>query len=158
MIKKKFFTSDTFVYFVSLTFILVCFSVCVLCYQPPFFLQEQKEMARIGDIEIGSDSITAIQSIKKRAEYVVKNGDSIIIDYGDSIGYTYVPCGEKYYVKLDSGYVSEIYFQSDVLNEKDVKILRKNVKYKKHHLIYHRGERFTITFDGVNTYRVFKNK
>lgn len=118
-----------------------------------------KEVACIGGITIGMDSLQAINLIKDRM-LSVSDGDLgvEIKTEGDSNGYTYPKFNEQYYIALDSGKVTRVFFYSDSLTDKEVKVIEKSNRYSRHKAIYHKGETWTAFQDGKGTYIIYKNK
>lgn len=118
-----------------------------------------KEIACIGGITIGMDSLQAVNLIKERM-LSVSDGDlnAEIKTDGDSTGYTYSKFNEEYYITLDSGKVSRVFFHSDSLTDKEVKVIEKCNRYSRHKVIYHKGETWTAFQDGEGTYIIYKNE
>lgn len=118
-----------------------------------------KECAYIGRITIGADSLKAINLIKDRMLHSSK-GDitPTIVTNGDSTGYHYPKYNESYYIAIDSGKVSRIYFHSDSLSDKEIKIIAKGNRFCKHKLISYNGKTWTAYQDGKGTYIIYKNK
>lgn len=119
-----------------------------------------KEYAHIGGITIGMDSTQAVNLIKDRLSSITINQDtkSELQSNGDSTGYTCTKFNEKYYITLDSGKVTRVFFHSDSLTDSEVKVIEKNNRYCRHKVIYHKGETWTAFQDGNGTYIIYKNK
>lgn len=118
-----------------------------------------KECAYIGGITIGTDSLKAVNLIKDRMLYSSK-GDMTpkIVTNGDSTGYHYPKYNESYYITIDSGKVSRIYFHSDSLSDKEINVIAKGNRFCKHKLISYNGNTWTAYQDGKGTYIIYKNK
>lgn len=119
-----------------------------------------KEYAHIGGITIGMDSIQAINLIKDRLSSITFNQTvkTELQSQGDSTGYTYRKFNEKYYITLDSGKVARVFFHSDSLTDKEVKVIEKSNRLSRHKLIIHKGETWTSFQDGNGTYIIYKNE
>lgn len=119
---------------------------------------KQKECAYIGGITIGTDSIKAVDQIRKRLTCI--GGKPEIITFGDSIGYYFPKYNEKYYITLDKydHTVKQIYFHSDSLTDKEVDVIAKGNRFSKYKQLYHKGKTWTSYQDGQGTYMIYKNK
>lgn len=141
-------------------------SICLGCYIGEAYLRRymadttysNKEIAYIGGITIGMDSLQAVNLIKERM-LSISDGDLNveIKTEGDSTGYSYPKFNEQYYITLDSGTVSRVFFHSDSLTDKEVKVIEKCNRYCRHKVIYHKGETWTAFQDGKGTYIIYKN-
>lgn len=110
---------------------------------------------QIGDVTIGTDSITALRRISQRLMSI--KGDVNTIVYEDSIGYYFPAYNESYYVTIDNGYVTRIYFHSDSLTMSEIRTIARNNRYCKHRLIYFNNKTWTAYQDGKGSYIIYKN-
>lgn len=119
---------------------------------------KQKECAYIGGITIGTDSIKAVDQIRKRLIHI--GGKPDIIIFGDSIGYYSPEYNEKYYVTLDKRdhTVNQIYFHSDSLTNQEVDVIARGNRFSKYKQLYHKGKTWTSYQDGQGTFMIYKNK
>lgn len=137
-----------FLIILSLAFVLIIFNY-------PFI----SDYGRIYNVSIGTDSLIAVRNIEDRASSVMeKYNDDIEIEFrGDTIGYTYVPLNEQFYVVIDTGKVIEVWFTSKSLTENDVLIRSDGVKLPfKGDLRYEGND---IIFEVYNNvYHLYKRK
>lgn len=119
--------------------------------------KKEKECASIGGITIGTDSIKAVDQIRKRLTHI--GGKPDIITFGDSIGYYFPEYNEKYYIILDKcdHTVNQIYFHSDSLSDKEVDVIARGNRFSKYKQLYHKGKTWTSYQDGQGTFIIYKN-
>lgn len=147
--KDKIFSTNIFAH-VLFSILLLIMIVIVAINNPN--LAQYNEIARIGGIEIGTDSVIAVNLLKKRMNEINAGTE---LEYGDSVGYTYPPANESFYVKFDKGVVNDIYFTSKILKEKDVSMYQDNKLINNKKSFIHKGKKIVFEFDGENCYHVY---
>lgn len=116
-----------------------------------------KECAYIGGITVGTDSVKAVDHIRRRLSSIGHDADKVT--FGDSIGY-YIPSrNESYYITLDDDHkVNGVYFHSDSLTDKEVAVIARGNRYSRHKTLYHKGDRWIAFQDGNGTFIIRKVK
>lgn len=112
----------------------------------------QTEIARIGGIEIGQDSLVAVNHIKEHF------GLSNLETEGDSIGLTSPDTGEKFYVKILDNKVTDILYYNKSLDDKQIDIATKSKRYNSRDSVFHIGKNIVIDYNGKGLYHVFQKK
>lgn len=118
--------------------------------------KEYNECAYIGGITVGTDSIKAVDSIRKRLTKLGYDGTQIT--FGDSIGYYLPQRNESYYIVLDDKEqtVNRVYFHSDSLTDAEVDIIARGNRYSRHKALYHKGNKWVSFQDGNGTFIIHK--
>lgn len=139
-------------------------ALCIACYMVHYndnnsIHNNNNKCAYIGGITIGMDSLKAVNLIKCRLSHTLNTNEiPPLTTIGDSTGYYYPSKNEKYFITLDSGKVSSVYFHSDYLTEEEIKVIAKGNRLSKNRLIYYKSETWTSFQDGKGTYIIYKNK
>lgn len=128
------------------------------CKTQTYQEMKQEECAYIGGITIGTDSIKAVDCIRKRLSHLGYDADKVT--FGDSIGY-YIPSrNESYYIVLDDSdhTVNRVYFHSDSLTDKEVDVIARGNRYSRHKALYHKGKKWVAYQDGNGTFIIHNEK
>lgn len=138
-------------------------ALCIACYmvhnKDNNIYNSDKKCYYIGGITIGMDSLKAVNLIKSRLSHILNTNEiPPLTTIGDSTGYYHPSKNEKYFITLDSGKVSRVYFHSDNLTEEEIKVIAKGNRLSKNRLIYYKSETWTSFQDGKGTYIIYKNK
>ena len=111
------------------------------------------EIAYVGNVTIGMDSLKAINYLKERLNRINKiSGTKIGIKHSDSTGYYFPLYNESFFITIENNRVNRIYFHSDSLSSVEIKVIAKNYRYSRHKLIYYEGDIWTAFQDGKGTY------
>ena len=126
------------------------------CADPTHQRTMNNECAYIGGITVGTDSIKAVNNIRKRLNGLGYDGSQIT--FGDSIGYYLPQRNESYYIVLDDKEqtVNRIYFHSDSLTDAEIDIIARGNHYCRHKTLYHKGNKWVSFQDANGTFIIHK--
>ena len=150
---------ETIVTFITMVIVgILGLGIYKECTNPTHREIRDNECAYIGGITVGTDSIKAVDSIRKRLTKLGYDGTQIT--FGDSIGYYLPERNESYYVVLDDKEqtVNRIYFHSDSLTDSEVDIIAGGNRYSRHKALYCKGNKWVSFQDGNGTFIIHKEK